>query len=79
MGFDWRRIPVLANAVGELAGGVRITGFDGDPESLRVCWIDERGQRELRFSEIELDLGFEPHPGWKGRIEREPAGAAAAS
>ena len=73
MGFDWRRIPVLANAIGELAGGVRITDFDGDPDALCVRWIDERGERELRLSEIDLDLAFEPHPGWKGRIERAPA------
>jgi uncharacterized protein (DUF362 family) len=75
MGFDWRRIPVLARAIGELAGGVRITDFEGDPDALEVQWIDERGERTLRLSEIDLDLTFEPHPGWKGRIERaRPAG-----
>jgi uncharacterized protein (DUF362 family) len=70
MGFDWRRIPVLAHAIGELAGGVRITDFDGDPARLEVVWLDERGERVLRLSDIELDLAFEAHPGWKGRIER---------
>src|SRR5690606_22351283 len=31
LGFDWRLIPVLARAVGPLAGGLRVTRFDGDP------------------------------------------------
>jgi uncharacterized protein (DUF362 family) len=70
MGFDWHRIPVLTHALGELAGGFRITDFDGDPRHLEVCWIDEQGERRLRLSDIDLDLAFEAHPGWKGRIER---------
>jgi hypothetical protein len=73
MGFDWRRIPILAHALGELAGGVCITGFDGDPQRLPVRWLDAEGQRETRLAEIELDLGFDAHPGWKGRIERRRA------
>jgi uncharacterized protein (DUF362 family) len=77
MGFDWRRIPVLARAVGTLAGGVRITDFDGDAAALPVLWIDERGARELRFADIDTNLRFEAHPGWKGKIEREPEAAAA--
>ncbi len=77
MGFDWRRIPVLAHGVEDLAGGVRVTGFRGDHDSLPVLWIDESGERELRFSEIDANLHFEAHPGWKGRIEREPGGGAA--
>src|SRR5690606_25985505 len=32
MGFDWRRIPILARALGVLAGDVRLTEFTGDPE-----------------------------------------------
>ena len=71
MGFDWRRIPVLVHALETLAGGVRITGFEGDPAALPVLWIDEHGAREVRFSEIDTNLGFEAHPGWKGKIERE--------
>jgi hypothetical protein len=70
MGFEWRRIPVLVHAIGELAGGVRITDFDGNPERLELRWIDKEGARDLRLSEVALDLAFEPHPGWKGRIER---------
>ena len=72
MGFDWRRIPVLVHALETLAGGVRISGFQGDPAALPVLWIDERGPRELRFSEIDTNLRFDAHPGWKGKIEREP-------
>jgi len=72
MGFDWKRIPVLRNAIGELAGGVRISGFDGDPASLPIHWINDEGERVVRFSELELNLEFEPHPGWVGHIERPP-------
>jgi uncharacterized protein (DUF362 family) len=77
MGFDWRRIPLLVHALEELAGGVRITGFRGDPAALPVLWIDADGARELRFADVALDLRFEPHPGWKGRIEREERAACA--
>jgi hypothetical protein len=75
MGFDWRRVPILAHALGELAGGVRITGFDGDPRQLPVRWLDADGERETTLAEIDLDLAFEAHPGWKGRIERRSAPA----
>lgn len=72
MGFDWRRLPILAQAIGELAGRVRITGFDGNPEHLALRWHDDQGERELALADVELDLGFEAHPGWRGRIERRP-------
>ena len=71
MGFDWRRIPVLRHALGTLAGGLRISDFDGDPAALPLVWIDAEGRRETRLSEIDTNLRFEAHPGWKGRIERE--------
>jgi uncharacterized protein (DUF362 family) len=77
MGFDWRRIPVLQRAIGPLAGGCRITAFDGDPARLELRWLDAEGARDLRLSEVELDLAFEAHPGWKGRIERARPRAAA--
>jgi uncharacterized protein (DUF362 family) len=70
MGFDWRRIPVLARAQGALAGGVRISGFDGDAARLPVLWIDARGAREMALGEVDCNLHFEPHPGWKGHMER---------
>lgn len=76
MGFDWRRIPVLAEAIGPLAGGRPITAFDGDPSHLALRWIDEQGAvRDLRLADLDLDLAFVAHPGWKGRIERAPARA----
>lgn len=77
MGFDWRRVPLLTRAVGDLGGGVRITGFRGDHGALPVLWIDERGERELPLSEIDLNLHFEAHPGWRGRIERSAEETAA--
>ncbi len=76
MGFDWRRIPVVANALGELTGGVRISDFDGDPSALSLLWIDGDGERVLRFSDVDTNLRFEAHPGWVGRIERDQKGVA---
>ena len=75
MGFDWRKIPLLRRAVEDLEGGVRITSFRGDPSDLRVRWIDDAGDRTIRFSEIDTNLGFAAHSGWRGRIEREPPAA----
>lgn len=72
MGFDWRRLPVLQNALGTLAGGVRISEFGGDPASLPVLWIDEHGARETRLADLSTNLRFAAHPSWKGRIERQP-------
>jgi uncharacterized protein (DUF362 family) len=77
LGFDWRRIPLLARSLQDLGGGCRISGFRGDPTTLPVLWLDEAGQRELRFSDIDLDLRFEAHPGWSGHIERERERVAA--
>jgi hypothetical protein len=44
-----------------------------------VLWIDERGEREVRFSDIDVDLGFDPHAGWRQRIERATESALSAS
>jgi uncharacterized protein (DUF362 family) len=74
MGFDWRRVPVLANAIGPRAGGVAITRFAGDPAALPVLWLDEHGARETTLAAIDTNLRFEAHPGWKGQIERRPEG-----
>ena len=70
MGFDWRRIPILARALGVLAGDVRLTEFTGDPERLVVRWLDDGGVRDVPFAAIDTDLRFAAHPGWRGRIER---------
>jgi hypothetical protein len=70
MGFDWRRIPVLARAIGTLAGGVRITDFDGDAHALPIAWIENGARRDTSLAEVDRNLGFEAHPGWKGHIER---------
>jgi uncharacterized protein (DUF362 family) len=77
MGFDWRKIPVLANACGTLAGGARITGFAGDAAALPLVWIDAQGRRACRLGEVERNLRFAAHPGWKGHVEREAGEAVA--
>ena len=79
MGFDWRRIPVLRNAFGELAGDLPISQFRGDPAELPVLWLEGEGSQELRFADIDLNLRFQAHPGWEGRIERENPEAQCAS
>jgi len=71
MGFDWRRIPILTGALGDLAGGVRISRFEGRAEELPVCWIDrDKRPAAMRLADITTNFGFVPHPGWVGRIER---------
>lgn len=77
MGFDWRKIPVLRESLGELAGGVRITELAQQPEDFPVLWSDSQGARELLFSEIDLNLHLDAHPGWVGHIERDGDGARA--
>ncbi len=79
MGFDWRKIPVLEQAFGPLAGDLAISAFDGDPRTLPVLWLEGDEARELRFSDIDLNLHFRAHPGWEGAIEREPRETACAS
>jgi uncharacterized protein (DUF362 family) len=79
MGFDWRRVAILSGALGELNGGTRITGFDGDPARLLVRWSEAGAERELSLADIDLDLGFAAHPSWVGRIERAPRPRGAAS
>jgi hypothetical protein len=79
MGFDWRRIPLLQRAFGELAGGLPISVFRGDPAALPVLWLEGDASRELPFSEIDQNLRFRAHPGWAGRIEREVQETACAS
>ena len=77
MGFDWRKIPVLRESLGELAGGVRITDLPGEPENFPVLFSDSEGVREVDFQDIDLNLHLEPHPGWAGHIEREDDGTRA--
>ena len=72
MGFDWRKLSVLSGAVGELRGGMRLSSFSLDDASNAgiVRWIDAHGTRDLTFPELEENFHFEPHPAWKGQIER---------
>lgn len=79
MGFDWRRIPLLQRAFGDLAGDLPISEFRGDPTELPVLWLEGEQTRELRFADIDLNLRFQAHPGWEGRIERETPEAQCAS
>jgi len=78
MGFEWHRVPLLRRAAEELGGGIRITAFRGDLTELEVLWLDSAGERRLALADVDLNLEFEAHPGWKGRIER-PHGRAVAS
>jgi uncharacterized protein (DUF362 family) len=77
MGFDWRKIPVLRESLGELVGGGRITQLARDPGDFAVLFSDSEGARETSFNSIDLNLRLEPHPGWAGHIERDSDGARA--
>ena len=74
MGFDWRKIPVLRESLGTLAGGVSISHLQRDPGDFKVLISDAEGMREVALSEIGINLHLDPHPGWAGHIEREQDG-----
>ena len=50
---------------------LRITSVR-QPDDVRVfeTSADARAPRELRLDEIACERVFEPHPGWRGKLER---------
>ena len=70
MGFDLWKIPMIWKAI---AGQDCTTGapilFDGDPSQISV----DVGKGKISFGEFKskYNLKFEPHPAWKGHVERE--------
>jgi uncharacterized protein (DUF362 family) len=71
MGFDERCIPKIREPIADPV--LRVTAVR-DPSEVRVfeVWGGEEQLREQRLDEIESEHAFEPHPGWRGHLERAP-------
>jgi uncharacterized protein (DUF362 family) len=69
MGFDERRIPKISEAIRD--PGPRITAVwePGDVEVAELGSGDLEAQ-VIRLNEVRAGHLFEPHPGWRGHIER---------
>ena len=71
MGFDVKRIPMIWNTFGGRDGlnGAAPPMFEGDESQVTV----NTGEEILSFDQFleGHNLKFEPHPSWKGHIERE--------
>lgn len=71
MGFDVKKIPMIWNTFGGRDGlnGQVLSLFDGDEDQITV----NTGEEDLSFDQFleRHNLKFEPHPSWKGHIERE--------
>jgi hypothetical protein len=69
MGFDERRIPKIAEAMADT--GLRITEVR-DPAQVEVVEVDPTGfeARPGPLDALRAERVFEPHPGWRGHLER---------
>ena len=69
MGFDERNIPKIREPMRDST--LRITSVR-QPDDVRIfeTSADARAPRELRLDEIACERVFEPHPGWRGKLER---------
>jgi uncharacterized protein (DUF362 family) len=73
MGFDWRRIPKICEAM--RADTLRITQVR-DPADVAL-WETVGGAPERRkLTDIHCATPFEPHPGWRNHIESSARNAA---
>jgi hypothetical protein len=70
MGFDERKIAKVREPMND--SELRVTAVR-DPGDVRVfeVWNDEP-PRERALAEIGAERVFDPHPGWRGHVEREP-------
>ncbi|HUF75346.1 MAG TPA: DUF362 domain-containing protein, partial [Longimicrobiales bacterium] len=69
MGFDEQKIPKVREAMHDQ--GPRISAVK-HPDDVRVVALAEGSQdlRELPLDYLPCRRPFEPHPGWRGHIER---------
>ena len=69
MGFHEGNIPKVREPMRDAA--LRITDVR-QPDDVRVFELgaDARAPRELRLEDVECSRVFEPHPGWRGKLER---------
>jgi uncharacterized protein (DUF362 family) len=67
MGFDWRRIPKVREAMA--LDTLRVTRVR-EPADVTV-WECEGGGRQARsLADLTCERPFEPHPGWRDHIEQ---------
>jgi uncharacterized protein (DUF362 family) len=71
MGFDERGVPKIREPMAD--DTLRITQVK-TPDDVRVFEVDQHtlAVHERRIDEITTDRVFEPHPGWRGHLERSP-------
>ncbi|HEX5067015.1 MAG TPA: DUF362 domain-containing protein, partial [Myxococcota bacterium] len=69
MGFEERNIPKIREPMRDPT--LRITAVR-QPDDVRVFELpaDGRAPRELRLEDVACSRTFEPHPGWRGKLER---------
>jgi len=69
MGFDEERIPKIAAPMRE--SELRITAVR-DPSDVAVFEVSDTNsdEQERRLDEIDTVRVFDPHPGWRGHVER---------
>jgi uncharacterized protein (DUF362 family) len=73
MGLDWRRIPKIREALASET--LPITAV-GDPADIDIGESARPGAplTHKRLDELEAVHSFQPHPGWRGHIERANGG-----
>ncbi len=71
MGFDERNIPKVREPMADAR--LRVTAVR-HPDDVRVFEVSAGDARpaERRLEELAADRAFEPHPGWRGVLERAP-------
>ncbi|MGH0031492.1 MAG: DUF362 domain-containing protein [Myxococcota bacterium] len=70
MGFDWRAIPKIREA---LAGDVLRVTEVRDPADVEVWEAAAASPQARPLSEIRCERAFAPHPGWRHHIEEANA------
>lgn len=66
MGFDYNKIPLIANGINNNKNETNF--FNGNVEDIFISENQERYHFQNLLSKI--NFRFEPHPGWKGYVER---------
>jgi uncharacterized protein (DUF362 family) len=72
MGFDERRLPKVMRSIEDET--LRLTPVRG-ARDVEVVEIDAASltRATISLDRVRADRPFEPHPGWRGRVERAPA------
>ena len=73
MGFDWRAIPKVREALTSATGNPLPVTEDGDPADVEVWEAAGAAPVPRPLSEIRCERPFRPHPGWRDHIEDKQA------